>query len=354
MSAVPIGEQAGSAAAAARLLRIDGLTVHFRIRRGLRKKSDDIVHAVDDVSLDVAAGQTLALVGESGCGKSTVARAVLQLIRPTAGSISFMGADLSGLRARDRRRALREAQVVFQDPYSSLNPRMTVHDLVAEPLRANSRLSPRQLEDRVLELLEMVGLGTQHLWRRAHEFSGGQCQRIAIARALALEPRLVVLDEPTSALDVSVQARILVLLHELQTRLGLAYLFIAHDLAVVRAVSDVIAVMYLGQIVETGAAEDVLDRPCHPYTHALLSSVPSPDPERRTGMRVLEGDVPSAIAPPKGCRFHPRCPYCAAICQREEPQLRQLEGRDVACHLADDLDLGLEQLYLVLSEDDRD
>jgi peptide/nickel transport system ATP-binding protein/oligopeptide transport system ATP-binding protein len=322
------------------LLRVDDLTVHFRVRRGLRRKSDDIVHAADRVSLTIREGTTLALVGESGCGKSTVARAVLQLVEPTGGTIRFMGTDLIGLKRRRRREALSEAQVVFQDPYSSLNPRMTVHDLVAEPLRAGARLDGRQLEARVLELLEMVGLGTQHLWRRPHEFSGGQCQRIAIARALALEPRLVVLDEPTSALDVSVQARILVLLHELQERLGLAYLFIAHDLAVVQSVSDAVAVMYLGHIVEEGPAEAIFARPRHPYTNALLSSVPSPDPEERWGMRVLEGDVPSAISPPTGCRFHPRCPFCMDVCRVEEPQSRPRGGGlRVACHLPDDTDL---------------
>jgi oligopeptide transport system ATP-binding protein len=340
-AALPPGRGASAPAATSdELLRIDDLTVHFRIRRGLRRKSDDIVHAADHVSLSIDGGTTLALVGESGCGKSTVARAILQLVEPTGGAIRFMGVDLIGLKRRQRREALREAQVVFQDPYSSLNPRMTVHDLVAEPLRASSKLGGRQLEDRVLELLEMVGLGTQHLWRRPHEFSGGQCQRIAIARALALEPRLVVLDEPTSALDVSVQARILVLLHELQERLGLAYLFIAHDLAVVQSVSDSIAVMYLGHIVEAGPAEQIFEVPRHPYTYALLSSVPSPDPEERWGMRVLEGDVPSAIAPPSGCRFHPRCPFCMGVCRTEEPRLRPLDdGRRVACHLPDDADL---------------
>jgi len=321
------------------LLGVDGLTVHFRIRRGLLKRSDDVVHAVDDVSFALAPGETLALVGESGCGKSTVARAVLQLVKPTHGAISFMGQDVAALKGRARRAMLRDAQVVFQDPYSSLNPRMTVHDLVAEPLRANAQLSGRELEDRVLSLLEMVGLGTQHLWRRPHEFSGGQCQRIAIARALALEPKLVVLDEPTSALDVSVQARILVLLNELQQRLGLAYLFIAHDLAVVRSMARSVAVMYLGQVAEQGPAADVFGDPRHPYTVALLTSSPSPDPEARATMRVLEGDVPSAIRPPRGCRFHPRCPFRMPICEREYPKPHRLGTRMIACHLPDDFDL---------------
>ena len=321
------------------LLEVDGLTVHFRIRRGLLKRSDDVVHAVDDVSFTLAQGETLALVGESGCGKSTVARAVLQLVRPTAGSIRFMERDVAGLKGGARRKMLRDAQVVFQDPYSSLNPRMTVHSLVSEPLRANAKLSAQELEDRVLSLLEMVGLGTQHLWRRPHEFSGGQCQRIAIARALALDPKLVVLDEPTSALDVSVQARILVLLDELQRSLGLAYLFIAHDLAVVQSMAKSIAVMYLGQVAEQGPAAEVFGGPRHPYTVALLNSSPSPDPEARATMRVLEGDVPSAVRPPAGCRFHPRCPFRMPICEREYPAPHPVGSRMIACHLPEDFDL---------------
>jgi len=320
------------------LLLVDDLTVHFRIRRGLGKKSVDTVHAVDDISFEIAQGETLALVGESGCGKSTAARAVLQLVKPTSGAIRFLDTDLTDLSARQRRKMMRDAQVVFQDPFSSLNPRMTVHDLVAEPLRAQARMGGRELEARVLALLEMVGLGTQHLWRRPHEFSGGQCQRIAIARALALEPKLVVLDEPTSALDVSVQARILVLLDDLQRRLGLTYLFIAHDLAVVESMAHALAVMYLGRIVEQGPANEIFRDPRHPYTVALLGSSPSPDPESRGAMRVLEGDVPSAVHPPEGCRFHPRCPFRMDICTTECPQPHAVGGRLVSCHLPDDFD----------------
>ena len=320
------------------LLQVDDLTVHFHIRRGLGRKSVDTVHAVDDVSFEIAQGETLALVGESGCGKSTVARAVLQLVKPTSGAIRFLDQDLTDLSSRRRRKMMRDAQVVFQDPYSSLNPRMTVHDLVAEPLRAQARMSGRDLEARVLSLLEMVGLGTQHLWRRSHEFSGGQCQRIAIARALALDPKLVVLDEPTSALDVSVQARILVLLDDLQRRLGLTYLFIAHDLAVVESMAHALAVMYLGRIVEQGPADEIFRDPRHPYTVALLGSSPSPDPESRGAMKVLEGDVPSAVRPPEGCRFHPRCPFRMDICTTECPQPHAVGDRAVACHLADDFD----------------
>jgi oligopeptide/dipeptide ABC transporter ATP-binding protein len=320
------------------LLEVDDLTVHFHIRRGLGKKSIDTVHAVDDVSFAITEGETLALVGESGCGKSTAARAVLQLVKPTSGAIRFLGQDLSGLGTRRRRKVMRDAQVVFQDPYSSLNPRMTVHDLVAEPLRAQSHLSGVQLEARVLSLLEMVGLGTQHLWRRSHEFSGGQCQRIAIARALALDPKLVVLDEPTSALDVSVQARILVLLDDLQRRLGLTYLFIAHDLAVVESMAHSLAVMYLGRIVEQGPAAEIFESPRHPYTVALLKSSPSPNPEERGTMKVLEGDVPSAVKPPEGCRFNPRCPFRMDVCTKECPQPHAVGGRLVSCHLPDDFD----------------
>jgi len=319
------------------LLSVEDLTVHFKIRRGFGKKSADVVHAADNVSLSIDPGQTVALVGESGSGKTTVARAILQLSQPTGGRIVFQGNDIGSLKRAQKRAAMSDAQVVFQDPYSSLSPRLTVHDVIAEPLRAQSRLSGKELNQRILSLLEMVGLGTQHLWRRPHEFSGGQCQRIAIARALALEPKLIVLDEPTSALDVSVQARILVLLKDLQKRLGPAYLFIAHDLAVVESISDRVAVMYLGQIVESGPTEAVLHDPRHPYTRALLASVPSPDPRLRSELGIIAGEVPSAVRPPPGCRFHPRCPFVMDVCPAEQPPLREIGGgRRVACHLADD------------------
>lgn len=321
------------------LLTVDDLCVHFKIKRGLSRRSTDVVHAADDVAFTIRGGETLGLVGESGSGKTTVARAILQLTRPTAGRITFQGRELGSLGRKERRELSRNVQVVFQDPYSSLSPRMTVHDLVAEPLRAHGRLSGRELNDRVLELLEMVGLGTQHLWRRPHEFSGGQCQRIAIARALALEPRLIILDEPTSALDVSVQARILILLKELQQRLGVAYLLIAHDLAVVESIADQVAVMYLGCIVASGSTQDILHDPRHPYSRALIASVPSPDPELRSRMQIISGEVPSAVKPPSGCRFHPRCAYVMDICRVERPKLRRLsETHLVACHLPVDFD----------------
>ncbi len=316
------------------LLTVQDLTVHFKVRRGVRRKSTDVVHAVDDVSFSIADGATLALVGESGSGKTTVAETVMQLTKATSGKVTFDGKDWAELSTRESRKLARKIQIVFQDPYSSLDPRMTVHDLIAEPMRTQGRRRGAELETRVLALLEMVGLGTQHQWRRAHEFSGGQCQRIAIARALALDPALVVLDEPTSALDVSVQARILVLLQELKQRLGLAYLLIAHDLAVVESLADEVAVMYLGQLVERGPADEVFGRPRHPYTAALLASVPSPDPAVRSGLRVLEGDVPSAVDPPAGCRFHPRCSYCMEVCRTAVPVHREVDGGSSrACHL---------------------
>jgi len=316
------------------LLSVENLTVHFKVRRGLSKKSMLVVHAVDDVTFGVDAGETLALVGESGSGKTTVAEAMLQLNKPTSGRVCFEDRSVTDLSAKERRAMKRRVQIVFQDPYSSLDPRMTVHDLVAEPLRALGRMSGKELEERVVSLLEMVGLGTQHLWRRSHEFSGGQCQRIAIARAIALEPDVVVLDEPTSALDVSVLARILVLLHELKERLGLSYLLVAHDLAVVESVADKVAVMYLGKIVEEGPATELFSRPRHPYTVALLASVPSPDPEQRSRLGVLPGDVPSAVDPPAGCRFHPRCAYRLDICSQTAPEMLQAPGGTRrACHL---------------------
>lgn len=316
------------------LLTVNDLSVHFPVRKGASKKSGRVVHAADNVSLQVEPGETLALVGESGSGKTTVAEAILQLNKPTSGQILVNDKDVTTLGRAERRAMKRTVQIVFQDPFSSLDPRMTVHDLVAEPLRAYGRIGGRELERRVLSLLEMVGLGTQHLWRRAHEFSGGQCQRIAIARALALDPALVVLDEPTSALDVSVQARILVLLQELKTRLSLAYLLIAHDLAVVESVADRVAVMYLGRVVERGPAEQLFHSPHHPYTAALLASVPSPNPDRRQSLGVLEGDVPSAVDPPDGCRFHPRCPYRMDVCERILPEeVATPSGASRACHL---------------------
>jgi oligopeptide transport system ATP-binding protein len=316
------------------VVRIENLTVHFRMRRGLSRKSVTIVHAADDVTLEIPRGQTLGLVGESGSGKTTVAEAVLQLNKPTSGRILLDGRDLSQMSRGERRASRRKVQIVFQDPHSSLDPRLTVHDVIAEPLRASGMKGGAEMERRIAALLELVGLGTQHLWRRPHEFSGGQCQRICIARAVAVDPKLVVLDEPTSALDVSVQARILTLLADLQSRVGLAYLLVTHDLAVVECVADMVAVMYLGHIVEIGSTDQVLHNPRHPYSDALLASIPSPDPEERSLLAVLEGDVPSATNPPSGCRFHTRCPHRMPVCETENPVMLEVaDGVRRACHL---------------------
>jgi peptide/nickel transport system ATP-binding protein len=293
------------------------------------------VQAVDGVSLAVMPGETVGLVGESGCGKSTLGRCMVRLYDLSSGTMRFGGEDISRMSLRELRPIRKELQIVFQDPYASLNPRRRVRDLIAEPLRVHSKLSKDGITSRVAELLDLVGLHPDHAMRFPHEFSGGQRQRIGIARAIALEPKLIVLDEPVSALDVSVQAQIVNLLADLQEKLKLTYVFIAHDLSVVRQVSTRIAVMYLGSIVELGQAEEVFSRPAHPYTHALLSAVPVPD-ITKSGSRnriILTGDVPSPINPPAGCRFHPRCPIAQERCKVERPLLvAQASGRQVACH----------------------
>ncbi len=316
------------------LLEVRGLKQHFEQRSGWLARRKRVVRAVDGVDLALDPGEVLGLVGESGCGKTTLGRCVLYLVKPTAGEVIFDGQDLLTLDAVAMYGVRREMQVVFQDPLSSLDPRFSVEEAVAEPLRTHTSLSRPERRKRVLALLEDVGLGAQHLDRYPHELSGGQCQRVALARALALHPRLLVLDEPTSALDVSVQAQIISLLVELKEAYKLTYLFISHDLGVVRYISDRIAVMYLGKMAEVGPTQAVFESPRHPYTKALLASVPIPEPRSREWRFVLEGTVPSPANPPPGCRFHTRCPFAWPLCQEQEPLLRQVSPeRYLACHL---------------------
>jgi oligopeptide transport system ATP-binding protein len=318
------------------VLEVAGITKTFPAKRDLLGRVQERVHAVVDVDLEVAPGETLGLVGESGSGKSTLGRLVLRLIDPDHGRIVLDGEDITTSTGTALRRARRKMHMVFQDPFSSLDPSWLVADIVGEPLRAHLKLRGSQLDERVSDLLTSVGLEPAHRRRYAYEFSGGQRQRIAIARALAVEPDLVVCDEPVSALDVSTQAQVLALLEDLQSRMGLSYLFIAHDLAVVHHVSDRIAVMYLGRIVESAAAKEVYESPRHPYTAALLSAIPHPDPRARQERILLTGEIPSPIHPPAGCRFHPRCPHAMDICTRVEPELHDYGGVSVACHLHHD------------------
>lgn len=317
------------------LLEVRNLTKHFELGKGLFAFLDQRkVHAVENISFSVQKGTTLGLVGESGCGKTTTGKCVMRLIEPTSGEIYFDGIELVGLKRKDLRQILRRMGLIFQNPFSSLDPRMMIKDIISEPLRINQAGTPRERAKRVQELLELVELSTEHTNRYPHEFSGGQKQRIAIARTLALKPALVVADEPVSALDVSIQASLLNLLKDLQKEFGLTVLFIAHDISVVKYMSDMIAVMYLGNIVEIGENKKLLDTPKHPYTQALLSSVPIPNPRRKKDRIILRGDVPDPIEPPSGCRFHPRCPVAEDICSREEPPRVELEKEHFAtCHL---------------------
>jgi oligopeptide/dipeptide ABC transporter ATP-binding protein len=316
------------------LLEVNGLKKHFPIRRGLLGRVSGHVYAVDGISFTIGEGETLGLVGESGCGKSTAAKSIMKLIEPTAGEIKLRGARIDQLRPSAMRPYRRELQFVFQDPYSSLNPRLSVGAIVGEPL-ANYRIAAgSELKDRVIAILAKVGLGADAMERYPHEFSGGQRQRIGIARALAVNPRLIICDEPVSALDVSVQAQVVNLLKDLQKEFRLSYLFVAHDLAVVENISHRIAVMYLGKIVELTDRQSLFSAPLHPYTEALLSAVPLPDPDAPRRRIILSGDVPSPINPPTGCRFHTRCPYAEARCRVEEPAMREVKpGHLVACHL---------------------
>jgi oligopeptide/dipeptide ABC transporter ATP-binding protein len=329
----PVSARAVGEAGAKPVLEIEGLKKHFPVKRGFFGASEQVM-AVDGVSFSISKGETLGLVGESGCGKSTVGRAILRLIEPTAGSIRVAGQDITRLSNREMRPFRRELQIIFQDPFSSLNPRMTVGDIVGEPLHTHHLASGKALRERVAQLFDRVGLSRAQMGNYPHQFSGGQRQRIGIARALALNPRLIVCDEPVSALDVSIQAQVINLLMDLQRDLGLSYLFISHNLAVVEHISHRIAVMYLGRIVEYAGKAAIFTRPGHPYTEALLAAVPVPDPKIRNMTRALQGDVPSPVHPPSGCHFHTRCPYVVNRCKVETPLLREIApGQHVACHL---------------------
>jgi oligopeptide transport system ATP-binding protein len=322
--------------AAEPLLSVHNLKKYFPIHRGVLGRVAAHVKAVDDISFDINKGETFGLVGESGCGKTTAGRVILRLLEPDGGSIRFDGIDLLSLKKEELRRKRRDMQIIFQDPYASLNPRMTIRTIVGEPFAIHHIAAGSDRETRVEELLKTVGLDSSVMNRYPHEFSGGQRQRIGIARALALRPKLIVADEPVSALDVSIQAQIINLLADLQEQFGLTYFFISHAIPVIEHISTRIGVMYLGKLVEIGTSRQICTAPKHPYTQALLSAVPIPDPGARKQRVVLRGDVPTPIDPPSGCRFHTRCPIAVDRCKVEEPPLRQIEdGRDAACHLVE-------------------
>ncbi len=346
MSQTETSPQAGSppaetAANNEPLIKVRKLKKYFPIRRGVLQRQVGAVQAVDGISFDIMKGETLGLVGESGCGKSTAGRSILQLLKPTAGEVFLNGQDLIQMGRSELRRQRRRMQMIFQDPYSSLNPRMTVGNIVGEPLLIHNIGTSASRRERVQELLNLVGLNPYFINRYPHEFSGGQRQRIGVARALATNPSFIVADEPISALDVSIQAQVVNLLDDLKAELGLTYLFIAHDLSMVRYISDRVAVMYLGRIVEISHRDEIYDHALHPYTQALLSAIPIPDPykEEKRKRIILEGDVPSPANPPSGCRFHPRCQYATEICRQEDPEFRNLSVTNlphmVACHHAE-------------------
>lgn len=327
------------------LLQVDNLQMHFPVKRGFFRRTIGYVKAVDGVTFSIRQGETFGLVGESGCGKSTTGRCIVRLLDPTGGTITYHHqrqgpVRIENLTPKEMRPYRRDLQIMFQDPYASLNPRLTLKHIVGEPLIINQAYRGKELEERVAQLLRSVGLSPEHMNRYPHAFSGGQRQRIGLARALALNPEFIVADEPVSALDVSVQAQVLNLIEDLQEQFNLTYLFIAHNMSVIKHVCDQVAVMYVGKIVETGATKQIFANPLHPYTEALLSAIPKPDPRAKRSRIILEGDVPNPANPPKGCHFHPRCRYAQAICANEVPPLREIEpGHQAACHFAEELQL---------------
>ena len=320
------------------LLKVEHLSKEFPAESGMFAKrfSKRVVSAVNDISFEIYPGETFGLVGESGCGKSTTGRTIMRLTKPTAGKVFFQGKDVAEMSKHEIKDMRREMQFIFQDPYASLNPRMTIGEIVSEPMTIHGVGTKEERIERVRELLDVVGLNPEHINRYPHEFSGGQRQRVGIARAFALKPKLIICDEPVSALDVSIQAQIINLLKELQDKYNLTYLFISHDLSVVEHISDTVGVMYLGNLVEYGAKEDIFRNPLHPYTKALFSAIPIPDPKVKMNRIVLEGSIPSPANPPKGCKFHTRCANCMACCKEEAPVQREIEpGHFVCCHLYD-------------------